>query len=171
MFQSYNSRKSDEYYTPKWVWEAIAPYLPKDKVIWEAFGIGSSISSSQNLRDLGFQVVQTEKDFFLENKGDYIISNPPFSQIKRVFERIVLLDKPFCLIINSCCLHSKYFKDIFKDSLDEIQLFIPPKIDYLIKNPETNEMEFGKKGCPYYSLIICWKMKMKKDVVFISKIK
>lgn len=169
MFLGYkrNSSKSDEYFTPEWVWQAIAPFVPKDKVIWEAFGIDPLIPSSNYLRKLGFQVVQTETDFFLENKGDIIISNPPFSQIKRIFERLILLDKPFCLIVNQCCTHSKYFKKIFEDSLNEIQFFIPPKIDYLIKINE--EIKPGGIGCPYYSLIICWKMKLKKDINFISK--
>lgn len=170
MFRSYKSSKSDEYYTPEWIWKAIAPFLPKDKVIWEAFGLKSIIPSPKILRNLGFQVVESEKDFFLEDKGDYVVSNPPFSQIKRILERLVLLDKPFCLIVNNSCIHSNYFKKIFEDSMHEIQLFIPPKVNYLCVSNENDkeEIKFGI-GCPYYSLIVCWKMKLPKDLNFILK--
>lgn len=166
MFAGYKSSKSDEYYTPEWVWQAIAPFLPKDKVVWEAFGVDPLIPSTNYLKKLGFQVVQTQKDFFLENKGDIIVSNPPFSQMKKVLERMVELDKPFCLLANQCCLHSNYFKRIFKDSLDELQMFIPPKINYLCKIDD--EIKPGV-GCPYYSVVLCWKMKLEKDIIFISK--
>ena len=37
---------NDEYFTPKSAWEAIKDYIPKDKVIWEAFyGNGTSKNS------------------------------------------------------------------------------------------------------------------------------
>jgi hypothetical protein len=35
--------------TPEWVWQAIAPFIPKDKVVWEAFGIDPLIPSSNYL--------------------------------------------------------------------------------------------------------------------------
>ena len=35
--------KHDDYMTPKYAWENIKNYIPKDKVIWEAFyGDGNS---------------------------------------------------------------------------------------------------------------------------------
>ena len=43
---------NNEFMTPKSAWENIKQYIPKDKVIWEAFrGDGSS---AQNLTDLSF---------------------------------------------------------------------------------------------------------------------
>ena len=172
--QQFKFKKSDEYYTPKHVWEKLSPYLDKNKVIWEAFHRENDthIHSSDYLRDLGFDVVQTKKDFFEENHGDIIVSNPPFSKNKEILLKLVELNKPFCLILNECCLHSQYFRKTFKDTIDDIQLIIPFKINYLIKNEEKNddndEDEFIKgKGCPFYSIILCWKMNLEKDINFI----
>ena len=173
MFKQFKSRKSDEYYTPKHVWELISPLLNKNKTIWEAFHRENDthIHSSQYLRELGFNVVQTQEDFFEENHGDIIVSNPPFSRNKEIMLRLCELNKPFCLVVNECSLHSQYFRKTFKDSLDQIQLIIPYKIDYLIKNEERNsenDKEFlTGKGCPFYSILICWKMNLEKDINFI----
>jgi hypothetical protein len=169
MFKQYKSRKSDEYYTPKHVWEKISPLLNKEKVIWEAFHRESDthVRSSEYLREIGFNVVQTKKDFFEENHGDVIVSNPPYSKNKKILLRLAELNKPFCLLLNECCLHSNYFKKTFQDTLDEIQLIIPKKINYLIKSEEEeNELLIGK-GCPFYSIFICWKMNLEKDINFI----
>ena len=57
---------TDEYMTPPSAWEAIQKYIPKNKVIWEAFyGDGKS---GDVLRTLGFKVIHDEVDFF-ENKS------------------------------------------------------------------------------------------------------
>ena len=67
---------NDEYFTPKSAWEEIKDYIPNDKVIWEAFyGNGSS---GKYLEDLGFNVIHESLDFFTNNLGDIIVSNPPF---------------------------------------------------------------------------------------------
>lgn len=159
--------KSDEYYTPKYVWESLSPFLDKKKIIWEAFHRESDthIQSSQYLRELGFQVEQTKKDFFDENHGDIIVTNPPFSKNKEIMKRLVELDKPFCLLVNQCCLHSQYFRKTFKDSLNEIQLIIPNKINYLMLI--ENKLQKGKGGCPFYSIIICWKMNLDNYINFV----
>ena len=68
----------DDYMTPKYCWEWIKQYIPNDRVIWEAFyGDGKS---GDYLKELGFNVIHEEDDFFENNKGDIIISNPPFSK-------------------------------------------------------------------------------------------
>ena len=69
--------KHDDYMTPKSAWENILHLIPKDKVIWECFyGDGQS---GENLRSLGLEVIHEEIDFFENNEGDILISNPPFS--------------------------------------------------------------------------------------------
>ena len=87
--------KHDDYMTPKYAWENIEQYIPKDKVIWEAFmGDGKS---GQYLEDMGFQVIANNNDFFESNEGDIIVSNPPFSKSKEIMERLKILDKPFII--------------------------------------------------------------------------
>ena len=79
--------KHDDYMTPKYAWENIIEYIPKNKVIWEAFyGDGKS---GDYLKELGLTVIHEQIDFFKENKGDIIISNPPFSLAKDIMNRLL----------------------------------------------------------------------------------
>jgi len=76
-FHSKTFLKHDDYMTPLSAWDSIKEYIPKDKLIWEAFyGDGQS---GKHLEQLGFNVIHEEIDFFDNDKGDIIISNPPFS--------------------------------------------------------------------------------------------
>ena len=53
--------KHDDYMTPKYAWENIIDYIPKDKVIWEPFfGDGQS---GEDLKSLGFEVIHEPEDF------------------------------------------------------------------------------------------------------------
>ena len=78
----------DEYYTPKHAWEDIQRFIPKDKVIWEAFkGDGRS---ADYLREMGHEVVCDDDDFFVCHHKVYIVaSNPPFSKAKEVLQRLL----------------------------------------------------------------------------------
>ncbi len=68
--------KHDDYMTPKYAWEWIVDYIPKNKIIWESFyGDGDS---GKYLTALGFNVIHEPIDFFTNDKGDIIVSNPPF---------------------------------------------------------------------------------------------
>ena len=111
----------DDFYTRKKTWEQIKDYIPKDKIIWEFCLLNSNEQSKRYLQELNFNVVGDRTiDFFNEeNKhlGEILISNIPFStEIKiRMLKRLVELDKPFIIIMNSMNLFTKYFKEIFKD--------------------------------------------------------
>ena len=113
--------KHDDYMTPKYAWENIQQYIPKDKVIWEAFmGDGKS---GEYLEELGFDVIHNDNDFFESNEGDIVVSNPPFSKSKEVITRLKKIDKPFILILPSSKINTQYFR-LFKN---EIQIIIPKK--------------------------------------------
>ena len=115
--------KHDDYMTPKYAWEWIKDFIPKDKVIWEAFyGDGES---GKFLSDLGFNVIHEETDFFTNNLGDVIVSNPPFSKKKEVMIRLKEINKPFIIICPSSMLNTQYIRNLFKD--DRLQIIIPNK--------------------------------------------
>ena len=89
-FHTKTFMKHDDYMTPKYAWENIKEYIPKDKVIWEAFyGNGKS---AEYLRELGCkEVIHDDDDFFESDKGEVIVSNPPFSKSKDVMNRLKTL--------------------------------------------------------------------------------
>ena len=79
-------RCHDDYMTPKYAWEWIKDFIPKDKIIWEAFyGDGGS---GKIITYLGFNVIHEETDFFTNSMGDVIVSNPPFFQEERSYDKV-----------------------------------------------------------------------------------
>lgn len=151
------------YYTHKKTWESILPYIEhlKDKKIWEAFHGGYS---HIYLSELGFDVIQHKEDFFKNNRGDIVISNPPFSIKKDVLIRLKQLNKPFILILPALTLQSVYFRNLFKNDKD-LQLIIPSKKLHFYKI--INNEIVNKNRCCFYSVFVCWKVKLKKDIILI----
>ncbi len=146
----------DDYMTPKYAWDNIKQYIPKDKIIWEAFmGDGKS---GEYLKELGLNVIHNDNDFFKSNEGDIIVSNPPFSKCKEIIPRLKELDKPFILILPSSKINTQYFR-VFKN---DIQLIIPPKRIQFLKNGNelNNKCNFD---CFYY----CYKMNLPNDIIWI----
>ncbi len=150
--------KHDDYMTPRYAWENIKQYIPKDKIIWEAFyGDGKS---GDYMKELGFKVIHEKIDFFKENKGDIIISNPPFSQIKEIMKRLLILDKPFILILPSSKINTQYFRE-WKNK--HLQIIIPRKRIQFIKNGDDlqNKCNFD---CFYY----CYKINLEQDIIWLE---
>ena len=155
--------KHDDYMTPKYAWEWIKDFIPKDKIIWEAFyGDGES---GKILTDLGFNVIHEEIDFFTNTLGDVIVSNPPFSKKKEVMTRLKEIDKPFIIICPSSMINTQYIRQLFKD--DKLQIIIPNKrinfkkvVDGKIPDNWGNRCNFD---CFYY----CWKMDLPTDIVWL----
>jgi hypothetical protein len=147
--------KHDDYMTPKYAWENIQHFIPKDKVIWEAFyGDGTS---GNHLRELGFEVIHEPIDFFENDLGDIIVSNPPFSKTKEIMERLFEIDKPFIIILSQSKLFTQYFQKLVKD---KIQLIIPKKRIHFTKLVDGKVPEKWKNACNFDCLYYCYKMKL-----------
>ena len=96
-----------------------------------------------------------------------IITNIPFSTElkKQILTRFVEIDKPFITLLNSCNLYSNYFKEIFKDKFDAVQIIHPQgKINY-------DKLEDGvlkpTKNCSFYSVYLCYKMKIPNKDLYL----
>ncbi len=151
--------KHDDYMTPKYAWENIQHLIPKDKVIWEAFyGDGQSGS---HLQDLGFNVIHEKIDFFEHNKGDIVVSNPPFSKSKDVLKRLKELEKPFILILPSSKINTQYVRENYKNS--DLQIIIPRKRIQFIKN--GNELQ---NKCNFDCFYYCYKMNLERDIIWLE---
>ena len=150
--------KHDDYMTPKYAWENIKQFIPQDKIIWEAFyGDGKS---GNHLRELGFNVIDEPVDFFDNDLGEIIITNPPFSQSKEVLSRLLILDKPFILIMPQVKINTSYIRE-WKDK--GLQIIIPRKRIQFIKNGNEllNKCNFD---CFYY----CYKMDLTEDLIWLE---
>jgi hypothetical protein len=161
IFNTKSFLQYDSYMTPPSAWKDIQHLIPSDKIIWEAFwGDGKS---GLYLEELGFNVIHDEDDFFESNKGDIVVSNPPFTKVKEILQRLVEIDKPFILILPSSKINTQYVRNIFKDQGDKLQIVIPRKRIQFIKNGDElqNKCNFD---CFYY----CWKMNLERDITWLD---
>ena len=155
--------KHDDYMTPKYAWDWIKDFIPKDKVIWEAFyGDGES---GKILSDLGFNVIHEETDFFTNNLGDVIVSNPPFTKKKAVMTRLKEIDKPFIIICPSSMLNTQYVRHLFKD--DRLQIIIPNKRINFKKLIDGKVPDNWSDRCNFDCFYYCWKLDLPNDIVWL----
>ena len=153
----------NDYMTPKYAWENIIDYIPKDKVIWEAFyGDGKS---GDYLSELGFDVIHEPIDFFKEDRGEIIISNPPFGQSKAVMNRLKDLDKPFIIIFPASKICTSYMRD-WKDK--GIQIIIPRKRIHFTKLVDGKVPDNYKSKCNFDCFYYCYKIGLKSDIVWLG---
>jgi len=156
--------KHDDYMTPKSAWENIQHLIPKDKVIWEAF-YGDGKSGSY-LKELGFNVINEPVNFFENDLGEIIVSNPPFSKSKEVMKRLKDLDKPFIIIMPLSKINTSYFRENFMNK--KLQIIIPRKRIQFLKLIDGKELENYKSHCNFDCLYYCYKMGFEKDINWLE---
>jgi len=163
-FQTKTFIKHDDYMTPNYAWDNIAHLIPKDKVIWEAFyGDGES---GKYLTELGFDVIHEPVDFFENDLGDIIVSNPPFSKSKDVMKRLKELDKPFIVILPSPKICTSYVRENYKNS--DLQIIIPRKRIHFIKHIDGKPVEGWKNACNFDCFYYCYKMGFDEDIIWLE---
>lgn len=123
----YSQGKNDECYTPDYVVKAILPYIPTDKIIWCPFDKPNS-AFVRVLTEAGIQVIHSHieegKDYFEyePDRWDIMLSNPPFTNKRKIFERALTFGKPFGLLMSMTWLNDSAPKVLFKDR--DLQLFL-----------------------------------------------
>lgn len=162
-FHTKTFTKHDDYMTPKHAWEDIKQFIPKDKVIWECF-YGNGTSGTY-LQDLGFNTIHEDIDFYDNNLGDIIVSNPPFSDCKNVMKRLAELDKPFILIMPSSKINTCYFHETF---MNKIQIIIPPKRIQFVKLVDGEIPTNYKSCCNFDCFYYCYKIGLKESITWIT---
>jgi hypothetical protein len=164
-FHTKTFTKHDDYMTPFSAWDNIKEYIPRDKLIWEAF-YGDGISGT-HLETLGFNVIHKDINFFDSNVGDIIVSNPPFTKIPEVILRMKELDKPFIMIMPSSKINTQYFRKCFSKTVDPIQLIIPRRRINFLK-VVNGEEAVQTKGCNFDCFYYCWKMGLNRDIIWLE---
>jgi len=163
-FQTNTFIVHDDYMTPKIAWGNIKHIIPQDKQIWEAFyGDGES---GKYLTELGFDTIHEPIDFFENDKGDMVVSNPPFSKCKEILARLVELDKPFIIILPSSKINTQYFRRLFANHKDKIQIIIPKKRIQFIKI--VDGVDANKQSCNFDCFYYCWKMSLPNDIIWLD---
>jgi hypothetical protein len=158
--------KHDDYMTPKYAWENIKKYIPGNKIIWEAF-YGDGKSGSY-LEEIGFKVIHQKVDFFENDLGDIIVTNPPFSKSKEVLTRLKQLNKPFILILPSSKINTQYVRNLFKDVEDKLQIIIPKSRIHFDKKIDGKTPDKWKNACNFDCFYYCWKINLERDIIWLE---
>jgi len=165
-YNTHSFIKHDDYMTPFGAWDNIKNYIPKDKVIWEAFyGNGKS---GTHLQNLGFNVIHKKIDFFENDVGEIIVSNPPFSKIPKILTRLKELNKPFILIMPSSKINTQYFRNLFSDVDDPMQIIIPKKRINFEKLVDGKVPEGWGDRCNFDCFYYCWKIGLERDIIWLK---
>ena len=157
-------QKHDDYMTPADAWQQIDRFIPKDKVIWEPFyGDGAS---KTHLEKLGCkEVIHRNEDFFENDHGEIVVSNPPFSKAKEVLTRLKSLNKPFILIMPTAKMITKYYRQLFEN--ETTQIIIPKKsINFIKMSGGKVVMDLKSSRCSFDCYYYCWKMNLPKDIIY-----
>ena len=123
----YSSGNNDECYTPDYGVEPILKYIPKDATVWCPFDTEDSqfvIQISKQNKVIRSHL-ESGQDFFNyePDEWDMIVSNPPFTDKRKFFERALSFNKPFALIMTNTWLNDSAPKQLFKDRDLQLLLF------------------------------------------------
>lgn len=114
--------------TPRYGVLPIVKYLPKDKIIWCPFDKEDS-EFVKVLTEQGYKVVYSHiengQDFYTyePKEWDILVSNPPFTNKRQIFERALSFGKPFALIMSNTWLNDSAPKQVFKDKQLQLLMF------------------------------------------------
>lgn len=160
----YSAGKNDECYTPDYGVIPIIKYIPKNWIVWCPFDKEDS-QFVKLIKENGNKVIYSHidngQDFYTyepEEHWDCIVSNPPFSNKRHIFERALSFNKPFALIMSNTWLNDSAPKQLFKDK--ELQLLMFEKRMKFVKPDGTieNKITFSSS---YY----CWNFLPKQIIM------
>lgn len=123
----YSEGNNDECFTPSYGVTPILKYIPEDVIVWCPF----DTPGSEFVKQIGKQnyVVYSHinygQDFFTfePRQWDMIVSNPPFTNKRKFFERALSFNKPFALIMTNTWLNDSAPKQLFKDKDLQLLMF------------------------------------------------
>ena len=147
--------------TPRYGVLPIVKYLPKDKIIWCPFDKEDS-EFVKVLTEQGYKVVysliETGQDFYTyePEEWDILVSNPPFTNKRQIFERALSFGKPFALIMSNTWLNDSAPKQVFKDKQLQI-LFFEERMKFSNNGVVQNKITFS-------SSYFCYNL-LPKDIV------
>lgn len=159
----YSNGKNDECMTLSYGVKPIIKYIPKNWCVWCPFDKEDSEFVKQ-IKQNGNKVIYSHidygQDFYSyepEENWDCIISNPPFTNKRLIFERALSFNKPFALIMSNTWLNDSAPIKIFKDK--DLQLLM---FDKRMRFKNNGKVE---KKITFSSSYYCYKF-LPKQIIF-----
>ena len=123
----YSGGNNDECYTPDYAVKPILEYIPKDAIVWCPFDTDEShfVKQISQTNHVEYSHIDSGKDFFQYEPDDWdvMLSNPPFTNKRKYFERALSFNKPFALIMTNTWLNDSAPKQLFKDKDLQLLMF------------------------------------------------
>lgn len=158
----YSKGTNDECYTLPYAVKPILKYIPKDAVVWCPFDTKDSefVKQISKTNKVIHSHISEGKDFYTyepDEHWDIIISNPPFTNKRKIFERALSFNKPFALIMANTWLNDSAPKQLFKNK--DLQLLMFEKRMLFSNNGEIN------KKITFSSSYYCWNFLPKQIIM------
>ena len=120
----YSEGNNDECYTPHYGVTPILKYIPKDAIVWCPFDTEKSEFVKQIPNNVHSHI-NTGQDFFTYEPDDWdvMVSNPPFTNKRKFFERALSFNKPFALIMTNAWLNDRAPMQLFAEKDLQLLMF------------------------------------------------
>jgi hypothetical protein len=147
----YANGSGDEHLTPAYAVAPIIKYIPQDAIIWCPF----DLPSSNFVIEIGktHQVVSSHisagQDYYSyePEHWDIMVSNPPFTKKRKIFERALSFNKPFALLMSMTWLNDNAPVKLFENR--DLQLLMLDKRIHFI-NADGTVNDRPTFACGYY---------------------
>ena len=153
---------NDECYTPDYGVQPILKYIPKDAIVWCPFDTQESefVKQISQQNEVTYSHLESGQDFFTyePDRWDCLISNPPFTNKRKFFERALSFNKPFAMIMTNTWLNDSAPKQLFKDK--DLQLLMFDKRMKFI-SPDGRDNDKITFSSSYY----CWNFLPKQIIM------
>lgn len=162
----YSSGSNDECHTPAYGVTPILEYIPKGSIVWCPFDTAESefVKQISATNEVVYSHISQGQDFYSyePENWDVIVSNPPFTNKRKIFERALSFDKPFALIMSNTWLNDAAPKQLFAEK-DLQMLMFDKRIEFIQQDGRvTNRVTFSSS---YYCYNLLPKQIIMKELV------
>jgi hypothetical protein len=158
----YSKGLNDECYTPRYAIWPLLDFIPEGAIVWCPFDTKKSkfVQEISLYNEVIYSHCSVKGQNFYHyepDKWDILISNPPFSGKREIFERALSFDKPFALLMTVTWLNDSGPAQLFKGKDLQLLMF-DKRIHY--ENRNTNN------GSPTFSsAYFCWSFLPKQIII------
>lgn len=158
----YSAGANDECYTPAYGVKPILKYIPKGATVWCPFDKPESefVKQISAQNKVVYSHLDSGQDFFEyePDQWDVIVSNPPFTNKRKFFERALEFEKPFALIMTNTWLNDAAPKQLFANKDLQLLMF-DKRMKFIMANgADNNKITFSSS---YY----CWNFLPKQIIM------
>lgn len=152
----YSQGRNDECMTLPYAVTPILKYIPKDYTVWCPFDTQESefVKQIQKQNKVIYSHIQNGQDFYTYEPSEHwdcIISNPPFTNKRKIFERALSFGKPFALIMSNTWLNDSAPKQLFKEKDLQLLMF-EQRMKFLNNGTIDNKITFSSSYFCYQFL-------------------